>query len=193
MIGYLSGKLFEVDGNDVIIDVGGVGYRVRIIDNQATRNKLQATSLVQMYIHTYVKEDQLALYGFESKKALKFFQLLISVSGVGPKSAMGILAHGTPDQIQQAVAQADVSFFTKVSGIGKKNGQRIIVDLKSKLGSVAELDLSEPEAGTDDVFDALVGMGFDPKRVQKALQEIDPSLSEPERIKKAIKQLSQSS
>jgi Holliday junction DNA helicase RuvA len=189
MIGYLSGNLLEIDGSDILIDVNGVGYRVRVVNVEATRNKLQETREISLYIHTYVKEDQLSLFGFETKKALKFFQLLINVSGVGPKSAMGILAHGTPDQVQQAVVQADVSFFTKVSGIGKKNGQRIIVDLKSKLGSVADLDLSEPEIGTDDVFDALVQMGFESKKVQQTLASIDRNLGESEQIKLAIRSL----
>lgn len=190
MIGFLSGKIFEVDGNEIIVDVQGVGYRVRVIDNQDSRFSIQDSRDVSLYTHTYVRESEISLYGFDSKKQLKFFELLIGVSGVGPKMAMNILRQGTPEQIQQAVVQADVSFFTKVSGIGKKNGQRIIVDLKSKLGSVAELDLSEPESGSDDVFDALVSMGFDPKRVQKELQSIDASLGEQERIKQAIKSLS---
>ena len=186
MIGYLSGKVLEVDANDVLIDVQGVGYLVKTVGS----SQYAVDSSISLYIHTYVKEDQLSLFGFESKKALKFFQLLISVSGVGPKSAMGILSHGSADQIQQAVVQADVSFFTKVSGIGKKNGQRIIVDLKSKLGSVAELDLSEPVLGNDDVYDALVGMGFDPKKVEKTLQAYPEDMSEDIRLKTAIKELS---
>lgn len=190
MIGYLSGKLLETDGNDVLIDVGGVGYRVRVTNGQDSRFKIQDSGIISLYVHTYVKEDQLALFGFKTKKQLKFFELLISVSGVGPKTAMGVLAHGSADQIQQAVAQADVSFFTKVSGIGKKGAQRIIVDLKSKLGSVAELDLSEPETGVDDVFDGLVAMGFAPQQVQKVLKGLDPNLTEQQKLKQAIRQLS---
>lgn len=190
MIGYITGEIFDTDGADVIILVGQIGYRVRIVDAQATRDKLQATSQINLYIHTHVREDEISLYGFEHKSQLKLFELLIGVSGVGPKMAMNILAKGSAEQIRQAVARADVSFFTAVSGIGKKNGQRIIVDLKSKLGSISELDLSEPEAGSDEVFDALVGMGFDGKKAQKILQEIDASLPEQDRIKQAIRKLS---
>lgn len=183
MIGYIKGEIFDTDGSDVIILVGQIGYRVRVV-------AIEATSQISLYIHTHVREDEISLYGFEDKNQLKLFELLIGVSGVGPKMAMNILAKGSAGQIRQAVATADVSFFTAVSGIGKKNGQRIIVDLKSKMGSVAELDLSEPETGTDEVFDALVAMGFDSKRVHRSLQEIDASLTEQARIKQAIRKLS---
>lgn len=186
MIGYLKGEIFDSDGSDIIILVGQIGYRVRVVDAP----KLVAQATVALYIHTHVREDELALFGFEHKSQLKLFELLIGVSGVGPKMAMNILAKGSAEQISQAVARADVSFFTSVKGIGKKNGQRIIVDLKSKMGSISELDLSGPEVGTDEVFDALVAMGFDAKRVQKTLNEIDSTLPEQDRIKQAIRKLS---
>lgn len=197
MIGYITGEVFDSDGSDIIILVGQIGYRVRVVAIEATRHPstssgqaISRQNQISLYIHTHVREDEISLYGFEDKNQLKLFELLIGVSGVGPKMAMNILAKGSAEQIRQAVAQADVSFFTSVKGIGKKNGQRIIVDLKSKLGSISELDLSEPEMGSDEVFDALVTMGFDPKKVSKTLAEIDTSLSEQDRIKQAIKKMS---
>lgn len=187
MIGSLLGKITDIDSRQVILEVGGVGYLVTVVD----QTKFILGKEVKVFTHTHVREDELTLFGFPDKKSLKIFRLLISVSGVGPKMAMNILAKGSAATIQTAVATADVAFFTSVSGIGKKNGQRIIVDLKSKMGSVADLDLSEPEPGVDEVFDGLVAMGFEPARVKKVLDTLDPSTAESQRIKQAIKLLSQ--
>ena len=187
MIGYLRGTIREIWGDKILLLVENIGYRVTIGN---LSSGCAVDQKIELYIHTHVKEDDLSLYGFKTRKALVTYELLIGVSGVGPKMAMGILGHGNAEEIQKAVSMADVSFFTKVKGIGKKNGQRIIVDLKSKMGSLEDIDLSEPDSGIDDVFDALVGMGFDPKRVQRMLKTIDQGLSEQEKIKLAIKQLS---
>ena len=183
MIGYLKGEIFEVDGNEVIVMVGGVGYRVRTI--QDSRFKIHES--VGLYIHTHVKEDELSLYGFADKKALKMFELLIGVSGVGPKVAMNILGQRNSEKIQRAVATADVGFFTEVKGLGKKGAQKIIIELKNKLGDLQELDLGD--VGGDELVAALVGMGFGRQDVVKVLSEMEVGLSEDEKIKIAIRKL----
>lgn len=188
MIGYLSGELLEVDGKDLLVGVGGVGYRVRVTNSEDSRIKNQESRKVELYVHTYVKEDEITLYGFVEKAELKMFELLIGVSGVGPKMAMGVLSHGRAEQIQRGVAMADVSFFTKVSGIGKKNAQRIIVDLKSKLGDLEDLDLGD-EGGEDEVTAALTQLGFARKEVGKVLKTLEVDLSEEDKIKEAIRRL----
>lgn len=185
MIGYLKGKIHEVDGNNLILLVGNVGYRVNVGKSGEYHSSDEE---IELYIHTHVREDELSLYGFGDRKALKMFELLIGVSGVGPKMAMNVLGKGSAEQIQKAVALADVSFFTSVSGIGKKNGQRIIVDLKSKLGDLADLDLGEDEGG-DELVQALVGMGFLRKDVMQVLSKLEPGLSEDEKIKQVISRL----
>jgi len=182
MIGYLAGKIVDKFGDGVIVGIGGVGYRVKMLVDAEVGSK------VELYVHTHVREDEISLYGFSDKKALQMFELLIGVSGVGPKMGMNILAKGNAETIQRAVATADVGFFTSVSGIGKKNGQRIIVDLRTKLGSVAELDLAEE--GEDEVAQALVSMGYDRERVGKVLRGLGEKMSEGEKIKVALKELS---
>lgn len=186
MIGFLRGRVFDSGENWVILLIGGVGYKVVVGVDSPIRSMTQE---VEVYVHTHVKEDELSLYGFVDKKALFMFELLIGVSGVGPKMAMNILGKGSAEQIQRAVAMADVGFFTSVKGIGKKNGQRIIVDLKSKLGDLADLDL-DAESGGDELEEALIGMGFEKRKVSKVLAGIDLELSENERLKRAIKELS---
>lgn len=186
MIGYLSGKVIEIDSGNILVDVQGVGYLVFVADS----GKFQTDSEIKLYIHTNVKEDDISLFGFESKAQKSIFKMLLGVSGIGAKTSLAILSCGSASQIQSAIIKADVDFFKNVPGIGKKTAQRVIIDLKTKVGGVTDLDLSEPEFGSDDVFDALVGMGFDPKRVQNVLKEMDATLSEQEKIKLAIKKLS---
>ena len=186
MIGYLSGTVLEKEGASILVDVNGVGYLVYVSDVGI----YTSGNDVKLYIYTHVKEDDISLFGFDSLAQKRVFQMLISVSGIGSKTGLAILGHGSSTQIRQAVIQGNVDFFQSVSGIGKKTAQRVIIDLKSKVGSVAELDLSEPEIGSDDVFDALVTMGFDPKRTHKTLKEIDRTVSEQDQIKSAIKLLS---
>lgn len=185
MIGYLRGQVIDRDGEAVIVEVGGVGYKVRVAANKKFRF---GADEVELYVHTYVKEDEISLYGFADKQSLRMFELLVGVSGVGPKMAMSVLARGDGEQIARAVAMADVDFFKSVSGIGKKNAQRIIVDLKSKLGDLEELDLSETEMA-DEVVEALVGMGYAKRQVVEVLRELEAGLSDEERIKGALKRL----
>lgn len=185
MIGFLKGRVIEASLREMLVDVGGVGYRVFVV---VSGIKYQVSSDVKLWIHTYVREDQISLYGFGDKKQLKMFELLISVSGVGPKVAMGILGQTKVEKIQEAVAKADVSFFTAIKGLGKKGAQKIIIELKNKLGSVEELDLGDD--GGDEVAAGLVGMGFEVERVRRVLREIEPGLAEEQKIKVAIRALS---
>lgn len=185
MIGYLEGTVMDKERDEMLVMVGGVGYRVRV---DGKFEQAEGEEKVAVYVHTHVREDELTLYGFRQKKDLKMFELLIGVSGVGPKMAMNVMGKGTAEQVQKAVAMADVGFFTSVSGIGKKNAQRIIVDLKSKLGDLAELDLSETEEG-DEVAVALEQMGFIRKEVVRVLRELEAGLSDEEKIRLAIKKL----
>lgn len=187
MIGFLSGTISDISAGELILDINGVGYLVKV--PRGYEQKVTLDSQAKFFIHTFVKEDDISLYGFESRSQLLVFKLLISVSGVGPKMAMNIMGKGNAEAIQKAVAEADVSFFTSISGIGKKNGQRIIVDLKSKLGSLQELDLGTGES-IDDLQEALVQMGFDKERVRLVLKAIDKDLPEQKRIKLALQQLS---
>lgn len=189
MIGYLRGKVKSFNSKQLVIDVGGVGYQV-FPSSEISKKQPRTDNEIEVYVHTHVREDQLNLFGFDSQEELDLFKMLITVSGVGPKTALSVLSVGNVNEIKNAVVMADVEFFNKVSGIGKKSAQRIIVDLKSKIGSIEELNLSgENEIANQEVIEALRGMGLQPKEAQEAVKTIDPELPIGERIRLALKQL----
>ncbi len=188
MIGFLSGTVLESDDRGLIITVGGVGYQVAS-SASVLRGVTKIGLPIKLFIHTHVREDQFTLFGFPTKDELRLFELLLSVSGVGPKSTLAVLSAGTPDEVKSAIGTADVEFFKSVSGIGKKTAQRIIVDLKSKVGSVSELDLSDPGEHHHELFLALKSMGFKPQEFKTVLKSVDSSLPLDQQIKQALKHL----
>lgn len=185
MIGKLTGKP-EIIGHDLLIDVGGVGYLVKV--SEAVLSHLSSES-VTLYIYTHVKEDTLELYGFLQPTEKELFMLLLSVSGVGPSIALSISDQGA-EKIIESVQNAQVSFFTQVPRVGKKLAQKIIIDLKGKLGSLKELQLGPTSPEQEIVVTALTNLGFDENQVLDYVKEHDVSLEQPEEaIKHAIQQL----
>lgn len=188
MIGILSGKLILKDLQTIILDVNGVGYKI-LASSQAHASSSIGDSLT-LFIHTHVREDALDLFGFPTQQDLKVFELLISVNGIGPKTAMGVFTIGSKEEILGAIRKADVGFFTGVPRLGKKNAQKIIIELKNKLGSGEELDLSERSEEEQDVVTALVGMGFSEREARMAVKGIgEQGRSASEKIRLALKQL----
>ncbi len=188
MIGYLKGTIVACKHEELWVDVHGVGYRVRVGSRGQGPGDRQNGNEIELYIHTAVREDAITLYGFKTMEELELFELLISVSGVGPKTGMDIIGSATGEQIETAISQADVHFFERMKGIGKKSAQRIIIDLKNKIGSLKELDLAE-ENEDDAVFLALKQFGFKPGDVQAALKQLDRTTSEQAQIKAGLKLL----
>lgn len=185
MIGSLTGKIIHNNQSPIIIDVNGVGYLVYLPDRILKKITPGETKL--MYIYTHVKEDLLELFGFESEVDLKLFKLLISVSGIGPKTGLNIIDRGA-GLIQKAVIEADVDFFTTIPRLGKKNAQKIIIELKSKLGSMTDLDLtSNPE--NNDVMNALLAMGFHQKEILDVIKNMPANTSMSEQIRFCLKHL----
>lgn len=187
MIGYLRGVVKEVSKTGVILLCGEVGYLVKVPERISF--KIKTGEKREFYIYTHVREDILALFGFESKDELNMFELLIGVSGVGPKIAMAILSNQTPEKIKKAILDGEIEVFTSISGIGKKNAQRIIVELRSKLGSNSEeIDF---ESNETEVIDVLVNWGFSKKQAFEAVKKLDPTLSDEEKIKLSLKNLNE--
>lgn len=189
MIGFLNGTVIVKDDQSILIDVNGVGYKVYVsVDVISTAIIGQN---VQVFIHTHVREDVLELYGFIDPADLKLFAYLISVSGVGCRTALGIFSVGSRNAIVQAISEGNVSFFTAVPRLGKKNGQKIIIELKNKIGAKGDLDLSDSiTADDDDVISALKIFGFSPKESLQAIQAIEgEGKSVQEKIKLALKYL----
>lgn len=189
MIGALFGIVDTPITNPLILMVGGVGYRVAVCDH--VKNDIRSDKPVTLYIHTHVREDALDLYGFLTKDDLVLFELLLSVSGIGPKTALATVDQGVMG-IKNAIATADVSFFTTVPRLGRKNAQKIIIELKTKLGSIEELDLTSDDQGeTRDILEALTSMGFAKTEALDAIKHIkNTNVSREEKLRQALKLLS---
>ena len=187
MIGYLKGHVAYTRSAEIWLLVGGVGYRVRV--GERLRQAVTTGEDLELFIHTHVREDEITLYGFADFAELLFFETLLSASGVGPKIALTIVGTQAVERVSTAIQEADVGFFTKVPGIGKKGAQRIIVDLKGKLGSLKELDLNEDLDGDDDVTLALMQFGFKRPAIELALEGLDSTLPAEVRVREGLRRL----
>ncbi|HSX40740.1 MAG TPA: Holliday junction branch migration protein RuvA [Candidatus Saccharimonadales bacterium] len=189
MIGFLQGTVDTQDGAHVLLNVHGVGYRVLV--SKEIRAGLEIGKEVKLYTYTYVREDALELFGFLALEDLKLFEHLISVSGVGPKTAINIFSIGSRSQILSAIISDDVSFFSAVPRLGKKNAQKIIIELKSKFSSSKDLEISSLDGvATDEVVQALLSIGFTKQEAHGALRQIKgEGKTVEEKIKLALKYL----
>ncbi|RLC37668.1 Holliday junction branch migration protein RuvA [candidate division Kazan bacterium] len=185
MIGYLTGKVQTQGLNWIILETsGGVGYKVFVTSEIIAGFK--TGSKISLLTHLVVREDQLTLYGFLTEAELNFFAQLISVSGVGPKSALGVLNAGKVSELRSAINKSNVAIFTTISGIGKKTAERIIVELKNRLEAA---DGAVP-IGTQDLLTALAGLGYNAYEVKKILPDIPKDLDAIEdRLRYALKLL----
>ncbi len=188
MISYLEGKILVKEDRFFLLNVGGVGYK--IFSHDGVLEKIpEAGHEARVWTHLYVRENTLDLYGFLDKEELEFFETLISISGIGPKSALGILEVAPVKNLKQAIVSEDETFFTKVSGVGKKTAQRLILELKNKLAkSVAPLKGSD-SAEMAEAMEALVSLGYKERDARKALQEIPKDIKGVEAKVKAVLKL----
>jgi len=167
MIGYLNGVFYSRHDPLIIISVNGVGYKVNA--SSEVLSKFKTGDKIEIFIHTHVREDTLELYGFINEESLALFENLLNVSGIGPKTALGIFSLGNSQEIISAIQKANVDFFTSAPRLGKKNAQKIIIELKNKLGSLESLDLNEEN---DEVYQALSGFGFNNEEIRNALGQL---------------------
>ncbi len=173
MIGTLKGVIEYREDPFLIIDVNGVGYKV-LVPNSVLSKISGTGDSIKLFTHTHVREDLLELYGFTDPADLKVFSLLIGVSGVGCRTALGIFSVGSRYEIVKAISTGDVSFFTSVPRLGKKNGQKIIIELKNKLGAGGDIDLSDTgSAEQDELLNALQAFGFSAREASLAIRELD--------------------
>lgn len=185
MIGYLSGTLRESIDGTLLINVQGVGYRVHV--SEATMAWTQTKNNVELWIHTVVREQSFDLYGFETQNELYFFTKLLDVSGIGPKSALGIIGLASTDTLYQAILSENYNFLSSVPGIGRKTAERMCVELRDKLKDYQGKKELHRNDGDDDVVDALLALGYSQAHIHQALSEIDESLvNTKERIKEAL-------
>ncbi len=186
MIGKIKGVVDYFGVGYLVIDVNGVGYKV--FCNEITIGKASSKENLALFIHTHVKEDQLSLIGFETQNELELFELLISVSGVGPKAALNILNIASVDVIKTAIVNQDPTILTQVSGIGKKTAERLILELRNKIKNFSASSL-ESAQGNQDVVEALVAMGYNISEAREAANSVKGIKDVSEKIKLALKSL----
>lgn len=198
MISYLEGHIKYISDLSVTLLVGGVGYQVFM--TQRALRAAQIGAPMQVFIHDHVREDEITLYGFDAHDELELFNICISISGIGPKAGVKILDLGSAQEIKQAIVREDVTFLTRVSGLGKKKAQRLIVEAKSKveaLGvSASPLTLSvggrSGDTSTGDALSALIGLGYKEYEIREMLHQLpDTAITAEEKVRAALKLLGQ--
>lgn len=183
MISSLHGTVLSAIGTTAVIEVGGVGFSVQVTPDHAL--SMRVGSQIRVLTTLIVREDSLSLFGFAEAEQLRVFELLTAVSGVGPKSAMGVLAVLTPDQVASAVAAEDDGVFRKVSGIGPKTAKLIVLSLTGKLLASTPArptaTAGTPSSTSDSVIVALVGLGWPEKTAAEAIRQVAAETAESER------------
>lgn len=191
MIAHLKGKIEEKFGNALILDVHGVGYEIMVPTPDFESVKLGEER--KFFTYHQVRENAEELYGFSSLSAKKIFELLISVQGIGPKAAIAILSLAEAEEVRNAIANADSAFISKATGVGKKSAERVIVDLRDKVGTPSHYGATTPsltkdvDTQPDEALDALIALGFPLKEATSALEKVDKTLPVEERIRLALK------
>lgn len=186
MIYSLEGTVEYKKEKFSVINVGGIGYKV-FMSSDTLAKIVEPGERVKIFTHLYVREDAMDLYGFLSSLDLVFFEALIAISGVGPKMAMSILAIAPTNMLASAIVKGDATFFTRVSGVGRKTAEKIILELKDKVQKLG-IDIEEFESGDNEVLDALESLGYSAREAQNALREIGKDIKGVEnRIKEALK------
>jgi len=189
MIGQLTGSFSHAGERFIILSVGGVGYKVfTTIENIAS---LQANSgETTVWTHLVVREDALDLYGFTSEAELEFFELLLTVSGIGPKSALAILSLAGMDTLRQSIVTKNTEYLTKIGGIGKKSAEKIVLELKDRVSKMSASLPAKDLDTHDEVLSALESLGYSLKEAREAVKKIPAEMKDTgEKIKQALKQL----
>lgn len=196
MFAYIKGSLEQKSNNYVVIDVGGIGYKI-FMATKAIEALGEIGEIVKVHTHYYVREDNISLYGFNTNEELRMFELLLQVSGIGAKSAIAMLSEISPSSFALAVISDDISQLVKIPGIGKKTAARIVLELKDKLKTEETITKTEEvklsitnEEETSEAIAALQVLGYTKREIEKALENVDTkNLQLEEIIKQGLKNL----
>lgn len=186
MIAHITGKIIDTNERFLIVETNGIGYKIFV-----SADALSSLSIGQeasLYTYLAVREDALDLYGFRTSEERIFFEMLLSVSGIGPKSALSILSITAIDTLKKAIATGDTGYLTKVSGIGRKTAEKIVIELRDKLKAHID-DANTNLRGDHDAIDALKALGYSQNEARDALKDIPVELTINEKIKEALKRL----
>lgn len=178
----LSGKIQKKFSKSLVLQVGGIGFLVHAISPDL--DKINIGGEVMVYTHFHVREDQMSLVGFLNEEYLSVFEKIISVSGIGIKAGISILSSITPQTVKDAVDQGKPEIFEKISGIGKKTAQKIVLELRGNI----DFNRNEAEEEVPEAEEALISLGFTKKEAQEALRKIDPSITTvEEKVREVLK------
>ncbi|MDD5031993.1 MAG: Holliday junction branch migration protein RuvA [Patescibacteria group bacterium] len=191
MISYLKGKILGKGQNFAVVEVSNVGYKVFL--NPTALLKSEAGKEIELFTHQYVREDALDLYGFKTPEELEFFELLLSISGIGPKSALGVLAIASVANIKESISRGDPSLLTKVSGIGRKTAERVVLELREKIDRLSyagKTKAGDGAAVSGEEIDALMALGYSMTQARESLKQVDSKIKDSgERIRQALKKM----
>lgn len=190
MIAHIHGEVADKTLKSLIVDVSGVGYELLCPASTIDATRLNET--MKFYTYHHVREQAQELYGFETPGGKDLFQLLITVNGIGPKAGLAIMSLGDETNIRSAIASGDVAFITSASGVGKKGAEKVVLDLKDKVGGIVATGSSvqspQPVA-RDDALEALLALGYNKPQAEQALSRVDQSLDPEEKIRQALKEI----
>lgn len=188
MISYLEGKIIDTGERHLVLQVGGVGYKVFVPSEALGELQKKQGQTASLFTYLAVRENALDLYGFEEKEELEFFELLITISGIGPKTALGILSVTTIKNIKQAIRSGETAHLTKVSGIGKKNAEKIVLELRDKITTLPGEEDTDNMRDESDSIEGLKALGYSEREAREALKKLPKEVTRPgERIKQALK------
>lgn len=194
MIGMLRGKVWEVQAENLVLDVQGVGYQLTVPSGLPA--KVRPGQDLVIYTHVYVREDDLSFYGFESLAEKRLFLLMLGVSGIGPKAALAVLSAFAPAEIQTAISSENIDLLTKVPGIGKKTAQRLVLELKEKFKDqipevfVTPDKIAGGQRGTNDALETLLVLGYSMAEARQALGQVNGAdLTTEEQVRSALRLL----
>lgn len=188
MIARLHGRVLSVGDDSVVVDVGGVGYRVRV-----PRDVLDSLDgpggAITLHTHLHVRDNEMTLYGCASEEQLSLFEVLLGVSGIGPRSALSIISTVAPDTLREIVIRGDTAALSRVPGIGRRTAERLVLELKDRLGASEVPALASLSTGDTEVVAALTALGYSVAEAQQALRALPPAATLPleERIRLALK------
>ena len=188
MIGSIRGKIIFKTEKFILVETGGVGYKINISSDTFTKIK-KLDEEIFLFIHTHVREDILDLYGFLERPELEFFEMLIGVSGIGPKGALVILGVTSIETLKKAIRTNDTSYLTKISGIGRKTAEKIVIELRDKITKEGGEQEGASLQGELDALEALKSLGYSQHEARDALKKVSKTLDTNVKIREALKVL----
>ena len=185
MIGHIEGEVRAVRSTFAIIGAGGIGYKVALTKEALAELRPETTA--SLWTHLAVREDALDLYGFRNEEELRIFELLLTVSGIGPKSAMAVLDVATVETLRSAISQANASYLTEVSGIGKKTAEKIVLELKDKIGA-SSAESKHALKGDQEAQEAMRSLGYSQNEARETLRKVPHTIvNSNDRLREALK------